>query len=117
MTRCTPSSTSFERPVDAEHVRIRYLELAKTDLIAAWSWYEDQQPGLGDQLLAAVDASLDQIVKWPRSGTPTGNPSERRVAVRGFPYAIRYRVTGDELLITAILHQHRRPDFGTDRND
>lgn len=42
-------------------MQIRYHELAQADLLAAWSWYEDQQPGLGDQFITAVDVSLDQI--------------------------------------------------------
>lgn len=39
-------------------MQIRYHELAQADLLAAWSWYEDQQPGLGDQFITAVDVTM-----------------------------------------------------------
>lgn len=91
---------------------IRFHEGAHADLIGAWDWYEGQQPGLGDRLAAAVDRALDQIAEWPASGSPTPDRSERRIVVAGFPYAIRYRVRADHLLVTAVYHQHRHPDFG-----
>lgn len=40
---------------------------------------------------------------------------ERKLPVNGFPYAVRYRILDDRLLVMAVSHQHRHPDFGTDR--
>ena len=40
---------------------------------------------------------------------------ERKVPSRGFPYAVRYRILGDRLLVMAVLHQNRPPNFGNDR--
>ena len=40
---------------------------------------------------------------------------ERRLPTDGFPYAVRYRILGDRLLVIAVLHQSRHPNFGDDR--
>lgn len=30
--------------------RTEFLKKARLELLEAWSWYEDKQPGLGDRL-------------------------------------------------------------------
>ena len=40
---------------------------------------------------------------------------ERTLRADGFPHAVRYRILGDRLLVMAVLHQSRHPNFGTDR--
>jgi plasmid stabilization system protein ParE len=40
---------------------------------------------------------------------------ERKVPAGGFPYAVRYRILGDRLLVMAVLHQNRHPNFGDGR--
>lgn len=35
--------------------RIEYLQKARTELIEAWKWYEDKQPGLGDKFRGHVE--------------------------------------------------------------
>ena len=97
--------------------------LAEGDVVSGWEWYEQQQPGLGDRFVAAVGAAIASACRWPNTGTPTihddhddhGVIVERKVATTGFPYAARYRVTDQHLIVIAVYHQHRHPDFGNDR--
>jgi plasmid stabilization system protein ParE len=100
-------------------LRITYHELARADLYDAWSWYEAREPGLGDRVIRAVDAALNQVSKWPNSGSPTikvnGEVAERRVGTTGFPYLVRYRIVDDTILVTAIYHHRRHPGYGSDR--
>lgn len=35
------------------------------DLVAAYGWYNEQRPGLGEQFLTDVDASFSAIEKFP----------------------------------------------------
>ncbi len=97
----------------------RLHPLAEDDLVAAWSWYEDQVSGLGDRFLDAVLATIEGISEWPGSGAPIlhdheGEVIERRAATSGFPYAVRYRVI-DVVVVMAVHHQRRHPDAGADR--
>jgi plasmid stabilization system protein ParE len=93
--------------------------LAERDLIDAWQWYEQQLPGLGDRLIDAVGRPITRAARWPDTGKPTlvtnGVVIERRIAPDGFPYAIRYRTSNNQLVVMAIYHQHRHPNFGSHR--
>lgn len=99
---------------------IEYHELVDTDLEHAWNWYEDQERGLGDRFLDAIRTTVVRASRWPNSGRPVlrGDDDEvveRKLPTGGFPYAVRYRIADDRLIVMAVLHQHRHPDFGTDR--
>ena len=94
--------------------------LAELDVLGAWEWYEHQQAGLGDRFVVAVGAAVVRAARWPDAGTPAihdtnGDVLERRIATSSFPYAVRYRVTDGQLIVMAVYHQRRHPDFGADR--
>jgi len=98
----------------------RLHPLAEDDLAAAWSWYEEKVPGLGDRFLDAARATIEAVADWPDSGSPIvydeeGAIVERRAPTSGFPYAVRYRVVDDVLVVMAVHHQRRHPDTGVDR--
>lgn len=95
--------------------------LAELDVLTAWEWYEQQRAGLGDRFVAAVGAAIARASRWPNIGTPTirnadDDISERRMTTMGFPYAVRYRVADEQLVVMAVYHQRRRPDHGVDRS-
>lgn len=98
---------------------ITYHELARTDLYEIWGWYEARERGLGDRFISTLAAALDQVADWPNSGSPTvagdGEVIERRVGTTGFPYVARYRTIDNTIVVMAVHHQSRHPDFGTDR--
>jgi plasmid stabilization system protein ParE len=101
-------------------LRVEFHELVDNDLATAWGWYEDLQGGLGDRFLDAIDAAILRASRFPYSGSPVLRDEhdkivERKVPTHGFPYAVRYRVAHDRLVVMAVLHQHRHPDVGTDR--
>ena len=88
-------------------------EEAERELEAARDWYESQRTGLGREFILAVDAAVADIGQTP--GLPVPHVSEtlgvRRVLVRRFPYAVVYRVRGEEVRILAFAHAKRRPGY------
>jgi len=101
-------------------LRVEFHDLADLDLFDAWTWYEDQQDGLGDRFLGAIDATVHRAARWPNGGEPVlrddnGEIIERKVPADGFPYTVRYRIMGDRVVVMAVLHQHRHPNFGAER--
>ena len=96
-----------------------FHQLARSELYEVWAWYEDNQPGLGDKFVLAIDSVIDQVLFFPHSGSPTseihGEVTERRIGTSGFPYLVRYRVDGEAVIITAIYHEKRHPGFGAER--
>lgn len=53
---------------------------------------------------------IRRISESPQSGTQT-RENERRYLFKRFPYSIVYRVVENEVFITAIAHQKRRPGY------
>lgn len=101
-------------------LRIEYHELVDTDIEHAWTWYEGQERGLGDRFLDAIHATVVRASRWPNSGSAVLRDDddgiiERKLPANGFPYAVRYRILDDRLIVMAVLHQHRHPEFGTGR--
>ncbi len=46
---------------------------------------------------------------------PDGAVVNRKLPVGGFPWAIGYEVTDEKLFVLAVFHQHRKPEYWTDR--
>jgi len=72
----------------------------------AYTWYESQQPGLGDDFLDCVNEILDRICQMPES-YPVVYRDVRRAVVRRFPYAVYYRIVSSRAIVTAIFHGRR----------
>ncbi|MBM3146888.1 MAG: type II toxin-antitoxin system RelE/ParE family toxin [Actinobacteria bacterium] len=81
-----------------------FLRQALVDLRAAHRWYEEQRRGLGDELVAAVDAAVESIAAFP-AAYPVAYRDARRLLLERFPYCLCYRVHDeDALVIVACLH-------------
>lgn len=72
----------------------------------AYTWYESQQLGLGDDFLDYVDEILDRICQMPES-YPVVYRDVRRSVMRRFPYAVYYRIVSSRVIVTAIFHSRR----------
>lgn len=72
----------------------------------AYTWYESQQLGLGDEFLDCIDEMLDRICQMPESD-PVVYRDVRRSVVRRFPYAVYYRIVSSRVIVTAIFHGSR----------
>jgi plasmid stabilization system protein ParE len=76
------------------------------DVAEAASWYEGQRAGLGKEFLRCVDESVDAIAALPL-GFRKVHKETRRIPVGRFPYGLLYRVTEDEIVLTACMHSRR----------
>ncbi len=68
----------------------------------AYTWYESQQLGLGDEFLDCIEEMLDRICQMPES-YPVVYRDVRRSVVRRFPYAVYYRIVSSRVIVTAIF--------------
>jgi plasmid stabilization system protein ParE len=85
-----------------------FRELASDDVHDIHTWYEEQQPGLGDRFIAALDLVERLISEHPLS-CPVTYRRTRRVLLPGFPYALFYLPLTDRVVVLACLHQHKEP--------
>jgi plasmid stabilization system protein ParE len=95
---------------------IEFLAIAETELDEAYHWYESQQKNLGFQFLTEIDASLRKIAAYPEAFLKI-TPDIRRCLVKRFPYGILYGIDSDKIIVVAIMHLHRKPDYWLSRLD
>lgn len=95
-------------------MQVSFHRLAARELREAFDWYERARPGLGDELDAAVKDSIGQIIAFP-DAWPKQSRRTRRIRLKRFPYGLVYQVRGEDILIVAVMHLHRRPDYWVTR--
>jgi toxin ParE1/3/4 len=99
---------------------VRIAREVAGELAEAAAWYEGQRSGLGDQLVAAVEAVLARIETRPTSGAPVPaarDPDVRRIRVPRFPYHVVFVDLPDRVQVLAMAHWRRRPSYWRARTD
>ena len=83
---------------------------ARTDLRAAYDWYEEQYTGLGDEFLVAIAEVLVRLEDNPEA-FPFYHRNFRRALTRRFPYKLFFQIHGNEVIVFRVLHgaqDHKR---------
>ena len=93
---------------------VRFLEIAEIELDEAVHWYREQAPGLGNAFLIEVLSAVDRIARYPEAWHSLGE-GLRRCRLSQFPYGLIYTVDGHDILVLAVAHLHRRPDYWRER--
>jgi len=95
-------------------MNIEFLEAAQAELDEAFNWYETQQRDLGRQFLTEFDAAVRRISAYPASYA-LFEGDVRRCLIKRFPYGILYGVNADTIIIIAVAHLHRKPNYWVTR--
>lgn len=93
----------------------RMLRSAEHEALAAAKWYERQRRGLGVQFLAALAEAIEMVAEHPREfafyDSALRQHDVRFARAPRFPYLVVYQPRADHVLIIAVAHAHRRPNF------
>ncbi len=85
------------------------LPPAVADIVAAAEWYDDQQPGLGDDFVKEVNAVISALPRNPL-GHSVRFSDVRCVRLKRFkPCGIYYFLWHEEVIIFAVFHASRHP--------
>ena len=90
--------------------KVSYLDPAREEMIEAARYYEGEAQGLGNDFLDEIEHAVSMIQEYPLSGKVVRKGMRRRL-VRRFPFGIIYGVEADEIMIVAVMHLKRRPDY------
>jgi len=90
------------------------LRAAQADIRKAALFYKRQAKHLGTEFTTEVEHALSRVAENPEIGSPMRRGA-RKVLVRRFPYLVIYRVLPDHVLVLAVGHQRRHPDFWLNR--
>lgn len=95
------------------------LPAAELEAAEAAIWYDDRRSGLGDEFLAELRQSFDDIQRAPeacfRAEFYRGRHDVRRYLLRRFPYVVIFVLRPEEVVIVAVSHVRRRPLYWLDR--
>ena len=90
---------------------LRIDERAESEARSAFLWYLARNPRGAERFQAALEECIDAIAEAPERFPEVEPGVRRRLLLRRFPYAVLYRVTGNEVLVVAVMHLHRRPGY------
>lgn len=88
--------------------RLQVRPQAETDIEEAYTWYEQQAPGLGEEFVRTVDAALATVQRNPGAHAPV-HGQVRRILLRRFPYGVFHVLQEDEIVVLACMHTSRNP--------
>lgn len=101
-------------------MRTRFTEAASADLREARMYYgkrhREARIGFNREMRKAVAL----LREHPEAGKPAGRTAREYVIDNVFPYSVIYYVENDEVVIAALFHHSRDPEFwhtrfGTER--
>jgi plasmid stabilization system protein ParE len=92
-------------------VKIRFLPLAKQELLGEARYYDAEVRGLGDAFLDEVEKTLNLIKEYPEASPLYDKTGARRRLMSRFPIAIVYVVESDTAYVIAVAHAKRRPGY------
>jgi len=83
---------------------------ARSEFRKAALYYEDGSPGLGVRFADAIESGLRQIERSPVTWRRIRGDI-RRFLVKTFPFGIVYAYRNEEVVVLAIMHVRREPDY------
>ena len=91
-------------------MNLEFLPEAQAEFYEAGNYYEDKERDLGkrfrDEVRRICSAILDHPLIWREC-----EGGFRRVNCPVFPYYIAYFIRGDTILIAALAHGSKHPDY------
>ncbi len=93
---------------------IVFLQPAEQEMLEAAQYYEHQSKGLGSSFLFEIQQAVDEIGNGPEIWPRTRYEIRQR-SIKRFPYRVLYRNDSDQIVIIAIMHLRRHPDYWVGR--
>jgi len=77
-------------------------------------YYEKIQSGLGFEFADEIYSTIDRIISFPESWQKIDDKI-RRCLVNRFPFAVIYYQKEKQIIILAIMHLKRKPNYWKNR--
>ena len=91
-------------------MKVVFSKFAKNELDDAVAFYEAEFAGLGLKFKAEIKSSILRIKEHPQAWS-IERDEIRKALLHRFPYKILYSIEKDNIIILAIAHQHRKPNY------
>jgi hypothetical protein len=77
-------------------------------------YYDGVEDSLGDEFFSELQNAITRVLRLPDAWQMVW-PSARRCLLSRFPYQLVYQERPDGILIVAVMHLHREPNYWVDR--
>ena len=89
---------------------IVFRRVAKSELDDAVAWYENKEEGLGIKFYRAIAGQLERVATLPEQFACVRG-QVRRAVLRRFPYSIYFLSETRRVVVLAIFHAKRSPQY------
>lgn len=96
-------------------MKVLFSRLAEQELRDAIAYYELEYAGLGKRFKNEVRQAARRIAEYPRAWS-VERGEVRKCLLHKFPYKLLYSIETDHIVVLAVAHHHRKPDYWIDRN-
>jgi plasmid stabilization system protein ParE len=97
-------------------MRVIFTRIATQELEDAVRFYELEYAGLGRRFKEEVKKATLRVAEYPKAWS-IERGEVRKCLLHRFPYKLLYSVEEDHVLVIAIAHQHRKPDYWVGRDE
>jgi plasmid stabilization system protein ParE len=95
-------------------LKTEFLPEADEEFREAARYYESEAPGVGIAFVVEVHKTVADIVGFPLA-VQIVRLDIRKKVLRHFPYNVLYSIEPDKIVIVAVAHQRRRPNYWRNR--
>ena len=93
---------------------VKFHPEAESEMVEAAKYYSMQQSELGVRFISSVQEAVNRIYLFPLL-YPVMELDVRRSLVNTFPFGILFRVFPNMIVIIAVMHLNREPDYWKNR--
>jgi toxin ParE1/3/4 len=95
-------------------VKYSFHPEALQEYITAVSYYADTSPRLAESFIKAIETGIESILTYPEAWQIV-EEDVRRHLINRFPFGIYYSIESDVIMIYAVMHMSRHPDYWMSR--
>jgi len=96
-------------------MRVIFTKIARQELEDTVRYYDLEYSGLGRRFKEEVRKAALRISEYPKAWS-IERGEVRKGLLHKFPYKLMYSVEEDHILVIAVAHQHRKPDYWVGRD-
>ena len=89
---------------------VKFLSGALQDFNESVDWYTGRSVSVARRFVMAVDAAIERAAENPGS-SPCVDEQHQERALKRFPFRIIFRQLSGQILIVAIAHAKRQPQY------
>jgi plasmid stabilization system protein ParE len=94
--------------------RAKFIAPARREFLKEVIFYNEQESGLGAAFAQEIEEATARALAFPGAGSPA-TKNTKRVFAKRFPFSVVYRPDRDGILVFAVAHHSRKPEYWASR--